>query len=262
MITHNGMPIIDDTNWQQFINPVVNGETMRCARIPRDMSAHPQSFQAAPLLTVKPLSDQELKEIIAERKAKRATTRDLMQYMGVKIKNQSSTNYCWIHAVTRLLEATRAAQGQSYVSLSPSSAGAIIKNFRNVGGYGLEAIEFLAQTGPCPTSMWPDAAIDRRYKTAASDAARAQYRADEFGQLATGDLDQLNTWLVKYGPAAVGLSWWGHEVLIEDLDWDDRKGWLYQFANSWGQWGDNGYGVLVPSKARGDYVVMRSAVPS
>lgn len=257
------MILIDDSNWKDFINPVVDGETMRCARTPRDMSAHPQSFQAAPLIALPRLSDQELKEIIKERKAKGARQRDLMEYSKVQIKNQSSTNYCWMNATIRLIEATRAQQGQPYVSLSPASCAAVIKNYRNVGGYGLEAIEFLVDTGSCPTSMWPDNAIDHRYKTAASDAAREQYKGLEYGQLATGDLDQLNTWLVKYGPAAVGLSWWGHEVLLEDLDWDDRTGWSYEFANSWGaNWSDHGYGKLSPSKARGDYVVMRSAMAS
>lgn len=264
MINWNSIPVIGDDNYRDFIDPVVDGQKMFCARTPRDMSATPLSgFRAAPLLKLKPLDRSEVVERIKERRAKKAMMRDLLDYLKVAIKNQQRTNYCWMFAVIRLLEATRAMQGQRYVSLSPASCACIIKNFNNVGGYGLEALEFLGKVGPVPSSMWPDTAIDRRLKTAETNAIRAQFKSDEFGQLELGDLDQLNAWLLQYGPAAVGLNWWGHEVLLTDVELDSRNNFVYCFDNSWGTgWGDGGRGILTASKARGDYVVMRSAIPS
>lgn len=263
MTNWNTAPVIDDYNYKHFIDPIVNGVEMKCSRTPRDMSKTPmQGFQAAPLLKLRPFDDKETKERIREREAKKQTNRDFLDYYKVAVKNQIRTNYCWIFAPVELLEASRVFQGQPHVSLSPASAGCKIKNFRNVGGYGLEAIEFLGQEGCAPTKLWPDAEINRAYDNSASDAARKSFKCDEYGQLVTGDLDQLNAWLLLFGPVAVGLNWWGHEVMILDVTLDKRGNYAYLFRNSWGNWGDNGHGVLVPSKARGDYVVVRSSVPS
>lgn len=246
--------LIDDTNAWKFEkpDPSVHGR----GYVRRDYRAQPYGSVAGVAAysgTIK--SKAECVEITRDRKASKSTNRDIAEFFGIPIYDQNGTNYCWFNAVVKMLLYAQAKSGQAFTQLSAASGAAIIKNFRNNGGWGGEAIDFLKTRGVVPVEFWPNNAIDRRYDTPENDARRVKFKAIECMELEEGNLDQLRSVLCDGWLVAVGLSWWGHEVLITDYDDDDT----YLFDNSWGaSWGDRGRGALTPKKAQGDYVAIRT----
>ena len=174
---------------------------------------------------------------------------------GLPCKDQSQTNYCWINAPTYATEVIRVRQNQPLVTLSPASVGAQLTNYRNVGGWGKDALDGIRRLGLTPTNLWPANAIDNRYLTAASKAEALKYRIDEWTELAPRNLNQLVSMLLRRIPVAVGYNWWGHEVTATGLLWLDGTVAL-EIRNSWSMgWGDEGYGILQGNKMLPDDAV-------
>lgn len=198
---------------------------------------------------------------IAERQERKATMRDKIRQAGIKVKNQARTNYCWINAPTWCVELTRMVQGQEHVVLSPASAGARIKNFRNVGGWGKEGLEWIIANGVAPVDLWPANAIDKRYDTAETRAAAMNYRVVEWWEIQPRNIDQLVSCVLRDVPVAVGYNWWGHEVTVVDAVWIDNAIALL-IGNSWDvTWGDEGYGTIQGNRMLpDDAVAPRSAL--
>lgn len=243
-------PVIDDSNFQQFIDPVVDGAKVGRGLIPRDFAAEPYgSVEYAEAFPLPLIPESEWEDRMAEIERTKSSIVDVCDQAGLKVKNQQQTNYCWINAPTHCVEIMRVMQGQGYVELSPASVGAKIKNFRNVGGWGTEGTKYIAEHGLVPASLWPNNAINKDYDTAAANAERVKYQVDEWWELKPRNLKELATCLLLNVPVAVGLNWWGHEVTFVKLV--KKNGvWGVMFDNSWGEsWGDSGRGVLVGSKA-------------
>lgn len=179
-------------------------------------------------------------------------------------KDQQQTNYCWINAPTHCVEITRLTQNQPMVILSPASAGAQIKNFKNVGGWGQEGLEWIVEHGLYPVDMWPanaNSPSDRKYMTAAGKAAALDYRVTEWWELRPKNMAQLISCLLRRIPVAVGYDWWGHEVTAVDAIWLDGTV-AIRIRNSWGMsWGNKGFSVLQGNKMiPADAVCARVAV--
>lgn len=193
--------------------------------------------------------------IIQEQQERKTRLSDFVDYKDIKCKNQGSTNYCWINAPVHAVEIVRAQQNQEFVSLSPASAGAQIKGFRNVGGWGKEGLEWIVKNGVVPTSLWPDNAIDRRYLTQEAKTQSDKYKVTEWLVLQPRNLDQHISLLLRGIPAPVGLLWWSHEVTDYEAVWIDGAIGV-RFRNSWGMnWGDRGYGIRRGTKLLADDIV-------
>lgn len=188
---------------------------------------------------------------IAERTERKVQLSDLCIADGLPCKNQQSTNYCWVNAPTHCMEILGVLQHQPQVILSPASAGAQIKQFQNVGGWGKEALEWIAEKGVAPVSLWPANAIDRRYLTPESTEAALAFRAVEWWELEPANLDQLVSCLLRGIPVAGGYNWWSHEVTLLDPVWVDGTV-AIRIRNSWGMdWpspGAGGFSVLQGSR--------------
>lgn len=246
-------PVIDDNNFLLYVDPLVNGSKVGRGLIPRDFSQEPYgSIDYAEALPLPLIPESEWTDRIEEIEKNKSSIPDVCDQVGLKVKNQAQTNYCWINAPVHCLEIMRVMQGQPYVELSPASVGAIIKNFRNVGGWGTEGTQKLASDGAVPSSLWPNNAIDRQYNTPAANAERVKYQVDEWWELKPRSFAELATCLLINIPVAIGLNWWGHEVTAVKLV---KVNGLFavMIDNSWGTtWGDNGRGVLTRSKATPD----------
>jgi hypothetical protein len=199
---------------------------------------------------------------IQEMEETKSRISDLIRHKNLPHKDQGRTNYCWINAPVHCVEIVRLQQNQPMVSLSPASAGGPIKNFRNVGGWGLEGLKWLIEHGCVPSSLWPDNAIDRRYYTESNRQVALKYRVDEWVECRPRTIDQMISMLLRRIPGAGGYNWWRHEVTNVDPVWIDGDA-AVRIRNSWRGWGDNGFGILQGSKMLADDLVFPiSALPT
>jgi len=159
---------------------------------------------------------------------------------------------CWINAVVGAMMNTRACVGAHTVNLSSASAGAPGKNYRNVGGWTGEAIKYIRQYGIVPTSLWPNAAIDRSYFQRTREAAK-QFNIGNWLELRPKNFDQVMTCLLNGWCVSVGLMWWGHAVYYNCPVEIGRNTFGVVSPNSWGEnWENGGMTVLAERKATPD----------
>src|SRR5690606_36330226 len=111
------------------------------------------------------IPEVEWKERIKEREAKGLTNRELCKLAGIAPLNQNGTNYCWANGVIQCMQIIRAKSGDPHKPLSPASVAGPITNFRNVGGWGDQALDRIREHGANFQEDWPANAIDRRYHT-------------------------------------------------------------------------------------------------
>lgn len=256
-----GCPVIDEDDALAVPSPP--GGSLRCrGRIPRDYQQQPLGFMScAPAYGMPVIPRSEWDERIRDLERSQSRIPDICDAMGLKRKNQRSTNYCWIFAPVYALEIMRVVQGQDYVELSPASCGSKITNFRNVGGWGTAGLKYLVDYGAVPSRLWPDTAIERQFDTPAADNERRRFQVDEWDDLPT-TFDAVADRVLNGFPAPIGLNWWGHEVTataLVKLDGTGRYGMLID--NSWGsEWGQNGRAVLTEAKATPDDAVSPRSV--
>ena len=208
------MPFVSDIGDTFVIDDqtVINSSENR-GLIPRDYSRQPVGFAgyAAPF-SMPLIPREEWKERIEERERKGLTTRQFCESVGLNPLNQSRTNYCWANGPTHCVEIVFARQNGSVVRLSPASIAAPIKGYRNQGGWGAQALEYGVEHGWAPQKMWPANAIDRRYDTPESRAARKHYQADEWWDFQPRNFDQLITALLNDFPCSTAHNWMSHVV--------------------------------------------------
>lgn len=206
------------------------------------------------------IPESEWEPRIKEREERKARLSDLCDQAGLPCKDQNGTNYCWINAPVHCLEIMRVVQNQSMVILSPASAGAIIKNFRNVGGWGDEGLQHLEEHGCVPIDKWPANAIKKQYDTDDNRQLAKKYRAIEWMRLKPRSQAEMVSCLLHNFPVACGFNWWGHETTaIEPVIVGGEV--CIRHRNSWAMsYGDRGYFVLKGNKKLADDAVAARSV--
>jgi hypothetical protein len=190
------------------------------------------------------IDSSEWQARIEEVEATETRISDFCLQYDLPCKDQERTNYCWMNAPTHAHEILRLLENAELITFSPASCAAQIKNYRNQGGWGLEAVEFIIKNGQVPTNLWPANAIDPKYATRENLEIAKNYRIQKWIELQPRNIPQLISLLLRRIPVAVGYSWWGHEVLACDPVWLDGTI-AMRFRNSWGMgWGEKGFGIL------------------
>lgn len=187
----------------------------------------------------------EWKERIAEKTAKKRWIRDLCDRVGLHVKNQSSSNYCWFHAPVRGIEVRRVLQNDRPLVLSAFCGASDIKRGRNEGGSGIVAVEYLATNGAPLESMWAPMKFSGQRTPELIDNAK-RHRIVTWEDCDPRNHDELITAILTDDPVTVGIPAWRHEVLLTFLVWDNTLGRpQFGFDNSWDvDWGTNGRGIL------------------
>lgn len=237
--------VINDETQSHVLFPSNKGRGLDLRNRPR--GAYGYGDVAPPMGWVIPRNEWQARA--KELEDKQARISDLYKFYGLKPKDQKQTNYCWAFATVRAVEMIRAKQGQTWIDLSPASIAAQIKNYRNLGGWGKEALDWIRAKGITPTRLWPDTTWNNKSLANAQSRAEAlKYRVTEWFEPAGNTLDQVVSCLLMGIPVSVGYDWWGHQVLACDLVWLDNAPAL-RILNSWGNWGEEGWGILQGSRA-------------
>ena len=185
-------PVIDDSNYLSFRHQGSRGY----------FGVFP-SPQAKALcrtfadLGIPLIPESEWDDRIRESERFESTIPDFCNQAGLPCLDQNQTNYCWVNAPTHCCELIRLMETGQVVSYSPASAGAPIKQFRNVGGWGSEALEYFKTNGLNLTSDWPANAIDRSYYSEANKQKAKENITLEFFV--------LNTWQERVSCILSGL---------------------------------------------------------
>jgi len=246
------MDIINDNTNNDLLFPKDKGRGLDLSERPKGF-AYGGSAEPFPDNLIIPRSEWQPR--IEEKKARKSRLRDIVDQMKLPPKDQEQTNFCWANAPTHCIEILRVKQNQPTVILSPASVACQINGFRNQGGWGKSALQFISDKGATPVDLWPANAIDRKYLTDAGKTAAMNYRDTEWWELEPNNIDHLISALLLGLPVAIGLSWWSHEVTAYDADWIDGAI-AVDFRNSWGPgYGDNGYGTLQGRKMSPDDAV-------
>lgn len=228
--------------------------------IPPDYKMHPE---ATPLRKVNPselklIDPSEYKARCDERKRLKSTLRDVRQTSGpgrkkrIPALNQNDGRgrwgYCWAHSSTMAHMLLRALMGQEYVKLSAFMVAAIIKNYRDQGGWGALSLDFIEKNGQCTCDEWPELGVDPKYDTPAMRAVAAQYKvtadwADLSAQMWDRNMTMraVATLLLSNVPVVADYNWWGHSVVL--MDWVEIEPGSFGPVglNSWGEdWGEDG----------------------
>src|SRR5579864_500473 len=247
--------LIDDSNFQQHAkNALIDGHHMFRGWRPRDFGAKPVgSLAFAPAFNLPLIPRSEWSDRIKEMEGTQTRISDMVLQAGIPSKNQQQTNYCWCNAVVTAMETLHCVAGDPYENLSPASAAAQITGFQNVGGNGIDAVEFIAQRGLNNVHEWPANAISRQYATAANAQSAAKRKLLQWYDLNVGSrqiFDEIMTCLFYRMPVPVGLGWWHHEVCLCDPVETSPGQFGTRFRNSWGDgYGSNGFAVLNESKS-------------
>jgi hypothetical protein len=259
--TWNGIKVYDDSNvGELFDHAHKHGFELACE--PRDYFKVPRgSIEGAPGSTITPFSRNDWPAMIEELAAKKARASDHWHRGGCKVLYQGQTNYCWFNGPVSAVYACRALNNQPFVELSPASGAAQIKNFRNDGGWGSEALEWLIKNGVNRASTWPPNAIDRRYMTAEAKAEALQYRVTEWSDLGNRNFALQATYALLSKAVAVGYNWWRHEVCQLDLVQIEPGSFGILIVNSWGPtWDGDGMAILREDKGTADDAVAPEVV--
>lgn len=188
---------------------------------------------------------------IQEREERKQTLSYRSIQAGLPCKDQNGTNYCWANAPVHCYEIRRMVQNQPLVLYSPGSIAGPIKNYRNVGGWGYEALKYLVEKGVVPVSHYGANQV-RNAHTAETRELAAKNRVKEWWELRPRNLDEQISCLLWDIPTANGYNWWGHEVTGVDPVWLDGTVAL-RIRNSWGMgWGSKGFSILQGNKMLAD----------
>jgi hypothetical protein len=248
-----GERIYDERNFRELLNVQrVRRRVMKRSYLERDWSAEPCG-SVVPEATIAVIPRSEWADRIEMLEKTGNLLGELMPALGVPIQYQASTNYCWNFGVVDAVHGVNARAGRPHVDLSPASVACLVKGYRNVGGWGIEAVRGINKHGIASTKHWPAAAIHKKYDNAASRADRKNRTIPEFLELRPRDFAVVMTCLLNGWPVPAGLLWWRHLVNFVDPVVLGRDEFGVRARNSWGpEWNGDGTIILTEAKATPD----------
>lgn len=255
--------VIDDDNWQAFVEPEVDGHRVHRGLVPRDYSAQPVG--SSPLeydaveMPLIPRSEwsARIKEMEATKSRLSDIRRTAMSGGPMPSYDQNGQGYCWAYSTGSAIMLARAAMNQPYVRLSPHAVACKIKGFRDQGGWSALSMEFAVRYGYPSDQFWPQKSMSRQHdnKQTWNNAKLYQVTAgwwDLGAKVYDRNLtfDQVMTCLLCRVPVCTDFNWWGHAVCAMDPVEVEAGSFGIRILNSWSDnWGDKGEAVLRGTRA-------------
>lgn len=249
--------IINDDNYHEHVEPIVNRQVKKRGLIPRNFKAFPVGcYSFAKPFDLQLIPESEWQSRLDAQKAAKAQLSDVRNCMGpggqpIPSRDQDGKGYCWAHSSTSAAMICNAIEGNPYADFSAFAVACIIKGYRDQGGWGAESLEWIAANGLPTSKTWPQQSMSRSNDNAAMRAEAAKHKYIEWMDLAdSGSVvkQQLVTCLLSGLPVVVDYNWWSHSVCAIDLV--NLNPFQIRIWNSWGDsWSANGTGILEANKA-------------
>lgn len=151
------------------------------------------------------------------------------------ILSQGSIGSCSAESATQTIMTCRSFHGQPFTLLNPWHLYHFSSGGRD-GGSNIDTnLRYLRDQGVAPESVWPRSKGFRARPSAESMEAAKAYRILEFFDIQT--VEEFGSALMLGYTVSYGRR--GHSIMgVEVID---EKS--FRFVNSWGDWGDGGFGV-------------------
>lgn len=248
--------IVNDQTIPYHINPLIDGERKAHGLVPRDYTKQPfGSLMYAKPFDLDLIPENEWQERLNEQIAAKAQLSDVRNKgnngQAIPSRDQNGFGYCWCHSATSAILLARAIMNEPYLDLSAYAVGCIIKNYKNEGGWGGEAVEFIGSRGIPTSEFWPQKSTDRANDKPETWANAAKQKNIEWMDLQGKNKAQFVTCLLLGIPVVGDYNFWSHSVLVMDLV--SINPFKIRLWNSWSDgWGENGTGYIEGEKATPD----------
>jgi hypothetical protein len=247
--------IIDDGNASKLVDQW-RQEGLTFGGMQRDYNSAPFGSASRPSRDFRYTFESDrgkLRDRIQRADENKATPDDWRISADVPVLDQGQWGYCWFFGCCGAMLNCYAMTGGVVPDLNPFPTAYRIKNGRNEGGWGEEALRGIEQYGVVEESLWSGhEAKMSNWDRQEVKANAALHKVTESLELPRRDILALVSVLTdpsRPRPVTVGYDWWGHLIYAVRAGWKDGK-FVVKIVNSWKEtWGEKGTAWLTESKA-------------